>query len=109
MRWIIAIFIVLDVVYQLFAITTNVAWWVYYDVIHYGTLFSVALFYALKKGDSFILFLSLYLGYCFGNILFHIGLSKKEYLENIQLDYTSFGILAIIILLTFTAYKRWVK
>jgi hypothetical protein len=105
MKWIIAIFIVLDVVYQIFGISTDVLWWKYYDIIHYGGIFVIGLIYAVERRSLLIGLLSAYFGFVLGNIIFQVGLSKAEYLSNIKLDYVSFCYLAMMLLFIFITIK----
>ncbi len=109
MRWIISIFILLDVIYQLFGDATSINWCIYYDVIHFGVLLSICLFYLYKKGDLLLGVFATYFGLIIFNILYQIGLTKEEYLQNVTLDYKTFGYFTIFILLIFTGYKLWGK
>ena len=109
MKWILAIFVVLDVNSQLFIDMGTIGGWIFYDLIHYGVLLAITLLYAVMKLDKFVAVLSVYFAYCFGNILYHMNLTKKEYIENISLDYTSFGYLCLIILVTFIISRKWKK
>jgi hypothetical protein len=105
MKWIIGIFIILDVVYQLFGVSTDVFWWKYYDILHYGGIFMLSIYYAFERGSILIGILSAYFGFVLGTILFQIGLNKTEYLENIKLDYVSFCYFAMMLLIIFITYK----
>jgi hypothetical protein len=107
MRWVIGIFILLDVAYQLFIAANTVLGWIYYDIMHYGTLLVITVIYAVIKKDKLMGLFSIYLGFCLTNVLLQVKLPKQEYIETSSLDYTSFGHLAIIILLTFIIYKKW--
>ena len=109
MEKILGVFIVLDIVSQLFIDMGTAFGWIYYDLIHYGVLLSISLFYAIMRLDKLIGYFSIYFAYCFGNILYHIPLSREDYIENISLDYTSFGYLCLIILVTFIIKKKWLK
>ena len=55
MKWIIGIFIVLDAAYQLFGLTHNVHWNLYYDLIHYGFIISVCLYFIHDKAIPYFL------------------------------------------------------
>jgi hypothetical protein len=105
MKWIISIFIVLDCAYQLFGSATSVNWCIFYDLIHYGVLLSICVYYAYKHSKSLLGVLSLYFVFVIVQILSQVGLDRNEYLKNIQYDYVSFCYFTIFILLIFINYK----
>ena len=107
MRWIIGIFIILDVIYQLLGVSNSVSWWLYYDLIHYALPLGICLHLYFKRGDKLIGVFSLYFAFVFLNIISQIGLSKDAYLKNVQYDYDLFAYFAIFILILFTINKLW--
>jgi hypothetical protein len=109
MKWIIGIFIIFDITYQLWGVSTDVRWWMYYDFVHYGGIFVIGLYYALERRSLLLACFSAYFGFVLGNIIFQIGLTKTEYLKNIKLDAPEFCYFTILILSIFIISKLWGK
>lgn len=49
MKWIVGIFIIFDVIFQLFGNNLIDGWNLYYDLIHYGFIISVCLYFIHDK------------------------------------------------------------
>ena len=109
MRWIIGIFIISDIIYQLFGNSTSVRWWMYYDITHFGFILAICLHYLYKRGDLLMGVFGLYFGLVLFNVLNQMGLSKSDYLLNVTYSYSYFGYFTIFILITYTFYKSILK
>ena len=103
MRWNIGIFIILDIIYQLFGVMYDPAWNLFYDVIHYGFILSVCLYYFYSKLISYfsVYFVAVLL------ILVYQYLCNISHIINSPIY--EWGILVIIILLIFSIRQKWVK
>lgn len=110
MRWIIAIFVILDVVYQLFGVSTSVNWSIFYEIYHYSAFMAICLFYYMIYRDKLLLAISGYFMYIVTIQIYNINQTREIYLSQIRqpepMYNLSFCIIFILIIFIYGKYKR---
>ena len=103
MRIIIAIFIMLDIVYQLFGKVHDVAWSAYYDIFHYAFLVAVCIYFI---EDKLIRYFSVYSIVVLFTIIYQTICANTFYIDD---PLYFWGYLVLGLLTFFSIHKLWAK
>lgn len=110
MRWIIAVFLILDVQYQMFAQSKSVNWSIFYDSYHYATIMAICIYQFFKNGDKLLLFISGYFFYIITIQIYNLNQTREIYLAEIRhpepLYNLTFSITLILIIYIYEKNRR---
>lgn len=101
--------LILDCIYQSFGNPNSVSWSIYYELMHYGFAFTVALWSALNiprmKNLSYI-FIT-YFGIISFKEIFYINFNYADYwrLKSIYAPLQTFSFIAIILIIAFIIFQ----
>lgn len=110
MKYIIGIFITLDCIYQLFGVSSDVNWSIYYELVHYTTLAAVCIWYAYQNWNKLVGVFSLYFMAIIIVTISHIGSTQSEYLTMNNYSPVYWVVLfTIFIISIFLIQKKWGK
>jgi len=105
-RWIFGIFIILDCIYQLFAQSKSVVWAAYYDIMHYSTLLSFAVYFLINSFNKIYYVFTSYFVVVLGLFLYDYFFNYSELKgNNVNPVYFS----SVLILLILTIFITWMK
>lgn len=104
-NWIFAIFIIFDVIYQMFGNSKSIEWGLFYDLYHYITLSLIALYFVFNSKLKLVLAFSSYLISVI--ILIIINYIVRDNQELKMLDNSNYHFLWSVAILTLLTFFLW--
>ena len=105
-KWIFAIFVILDCIYQIFANSKSIHWAAYYDFLHYSTLLAISIYFMLNYFSKIYHIFTAYFIAILSIIIFDYTVHSKSF--NVEHNIPLF-VSSIIILLILTIFIIWMK